>query len=301
VTAADLLKNADQAMYAAKRLGRNRHQFYSPLMQEGGSQPRLRLVSDLRGALKNGEFFLVYQPIVDLASREICKAEALIRWNSPKHGLVGPAEFIPLAEDVGLIGDIGNWVFQQASRQVAIWRQTLRADLQISVNVSPAQLKNPQGGSEVWLDTLRDHGLYGQAIGLEITESLLLDINPTVTQQLLRLRDAGVPVALDDFGTGYSSLSYLRKLDIDCLKIDRSFVATLRPDSDELALCAAIIVMAHKLGLAVVAEGVETPEQCELLVAAGCDQGQGYLFSRPVSPEDFERLVHAHGAPRQAA
>jgi EAL domain-containing protein (putative c-di-GMP-specific phosphodiesterase class I) len=159
------------------------------------------------------------------------------------------------------------------------------------VNVSPAQLKRAEGDLHHWIAALKAQGLPGQAVGLEITEGLLLDVSPGVVQQLLSLRDAGIPVALDDFGTGYSSLSYLRKLDIDCLKIDQSFVACLKPGSDELALCAAIILMAHKLGLKVVAEGVETQEQCNLLMEAGCDFGQGYLFSRPVRAEAFEALL----------
>ncbi|MBY0464973.1 MAG: EAL domain-containing protein [Burkholderiales bacterium] len=289
-TSADLLKTADQAMYTAKRLGRNRHQLFSPDMVEG-NQHRLRMIADLRMALEHHEFHLVYQPIVDMATRRIAKAEALIRWQSPKHGLVGPVDFIALAEDTGLIIGLGDWVFNEATRQVADWRRRFAPDFQISINVSPAQLKRPDGDLRHWIATLQAQGLPGQAIGLEITEGLLLDINLSVTQQLLSLRDAGIPVALDDFGTGYSSLSYLRKLDIDYLKIDQSFVGTLKPDSDELALCAAIIVMAHKLGLKVVAEGVETQEQCDLLLAAGCDFGQGYLFSRPVKPADFEALL----------
>ena len=289
-TSADLLKTADQAMYTAKRLGRNRHQLFSPHMLEGNQQ-RLRMISDLRNAQDNHELHLLYQPIVEMATRRICKAEALIRWQSPKHGLVGPADFIPLAEDTGLIASMGDWVFDEATRRVADWRQRHAPDLQVSINVSPAQFQRPDLNLSHWVSRLHSLGLPGQAIGLEITEGLLLDINPGVTQVLLSLRDAGIPVALDDFGTGYSSLSYLRKLDIDYLKIDQSFVGTLQPGSDELALCAAIIVMAHKLGLKVVAEGVETQEQCELLLAAGCDYGQGYLFSRPVTPEAFEALL----------
>jgi diguanylate cyclase (GGDEF)-like protein len=287
---ADLLKAADQAMYAAKHLGRNRFQCYAPHMREV-NQHRLRRISDLRQALDNGEFHLVYQPIVDMTTGQICKAEALIRWQSPKNGLVGPTDFIPLAEDAGLIVGIGDWVFTEATRQVADWRHRLSPHLQISVNVSPAQLKRPEGDLQHWITALKTQGLPGQAVGLEITEGLLLDVSPGVVQQLLSLRDAGIPVALDDFGTGYSSLSYLRKLDIDCLKIDQSFVACLKPGSDELALCAAIILMAHKLGLKVVAEGVETQEQCDLLAAASCDFGQGYLFSRPVRAEAFEALL----------
>lgn len=290
--ATDLLKCADHAMHAAKRVGRNRSMFYSPAMLDG-SQHRLRMISDLRTAVAHNELFVVYQPIVDMATQRICKAEALLRWRSPKHGLVNPGDFIPMAEEAGLIGALGDWVFNEVKNQVLTWRQTLSPDLQVSINVSPAQFKRPDGDLHQWIATLQAAGLPGQAIGLEITEGLLLDMNPSVTKQLLSLRDAGIPVALDDFGTGYSSLSYLRKLDIDYLKIDQTFVSALQPGSDALVLCEAIIVMAHKLGLGVVAEGVETVEQRNLLVAAGCDFGQGYLFSRPVEPAAFEAMFKA--------
>jgi diguanylate cyclase (GGDEF)-like protein/PAS domain S-box-containing protein len=288
----DLLKNADQAMYAAKNQGRNRFSYFTKSMQEA-AQTRMRLAGDLRGALAANQFRLVYQPIVELATGAIHKAEALIRWQHPTRGLVSPAEFIPVAEDTGLIIDIGDWVFREAARQAAIWRASHHAQFQISVNTSPVQYRNDGINQDAWLDHLQKLGLPGQSIVVEITEGLLLDAGAAITDQLLKFRDAGIQVSLDDFGTGYSSLSYLKKFDIDYLKIDQSFVRHLEANSDDMVLCEAIIVMAHKLGLKVIAEGVETQEQRALLAAAGCDYGQGYLFCRPVPAEQFEALLQA--------
>jgi len=285
-----LLKNADQAMYAAKRQGRNRTGYFTPSMQET-AQNRMRLANDLRGALVDQQFRLVYQPIVELASGVIHKAEALIRWQHPTRGLVSPMEFIPISEDTGMINDICEWVFHEAARQAGRWRVTHHAVFQVSVNVSPTRFHRDDGFHHAWLKHLRKLGLPGQSIAVEITEGLLLDASAAVTEQLLALRDMGIQVSLDDFGTGYSSLSYLKKFDIDYLKIDQSFVRNLAPASDDLALCQAIIVMAHKLGLKVIAEGVETEAQRVLLTAAGCDYAQGYLFSRPVPAEEFEAML----------
>ncbi|NJA89674.1 EAL domain-containing protein [Rhodocyclus tenuis] len=285
-----LLKNADQAMYAAKRQGRNRYSYFTPAMQEL-AQKRMHLTRDLRSALANNEFRVYYQPIVTLADGRIHKAEALIRWQHPQRGLVSPAEFIPLAEETGLINDIGDWVFRTAATQVAHWRKHYCPDLQISVNKSPVQFRNKDDDLAPWFDWLKGLGLPGQSMVIEITEGLLMEASPLIREKLLALRDAGIQVSLDDFGTGYSSLSYLKKFDIDYLKIDQSFVRNLAPDSDDLALCQAIIVMAHKLGIHVIAEGVETEAQRALLGSAGCDFGQGYLFAEPLPPEDFERRL----------
>ena len=287
----ELLKNADQAMYAAKSQGRNRYSYFTPSMQEA-AQTRMRLARDLRGALAGSQLRVHYQPIVALATGGIDKAEALVRWQHPTHGLIGPSEFIPIAEDTGLIIDIGNWVFREAARQAMRWRRTYHPDFQISVNMSPVQFHNDDLGQAAWFELLEQMDLPGQSIVVEITESLLLDAHPVVTDKLLSFRDKGIQVSLDDFGTGYSSLSYLKKFDIDYLKIDQGFVRQLAPASDDLALCEAIIVMAHKLGLQVVAEGVETAAQRDLLAAAGCDYAQGYLFSRPQPAEEFARLLH---------
>jgi diguanylate cyclase (GGDEF)-like protein/PAS domain S-box-containing protein len=284
-----LLKNADQAMYAAKDEGKNRYSYFTASMQQA-AQLRMRMASDLRAALSSDEFIIHYQPIVELASGSIYKAEALIRWQHPVRGLVSPADFIPVAEDTGLIIEIGDYVFGQAAQQAAKWRQ-LKPNFQISVNKSPVQFKANRNIHEAWLKHLSAMGLPGDSLVIEITEGLLLDASEPVIRQLQEFHQQGLQIAIDDFGTGYSSLAYLKKFDIDYVKIDRSFTRNIQPGSDDMALCEAIIVMAHKLGLHVIAEGVETVEQRDLLLAAGCDYAQGYLFSRPVPPEEMEKLL----------
>jgi diguanylate cyclase (GGDEF)-like protein/PAS domain S-box-containing protein len=286
---ADLLKKADQAMYVAKEQGRNRFCYFTPAMQQA-AESRLRLVNDLHTALARRQFWVAYQPIVDLATGDIHKAEALLRWQHPTLGLISPAEFIPVAEDTGMIVEIGEWVFQQAAGQVGEWRADGQPLFQISVNKSPAQFRNSADSRLNWFDYLKQLGLPGSCIAVEITEGLLLDVSPAVAEKLLAFRDAGMQVSLDDFGTGYSSLSYLKKFDIDYLKIDQNFVSHLTDDSTDLALCEAIILMAHKLGIKVIGEGIETVEQRDLLIRAGCDYGQGYLFSRPVSAQEFGKF-----------
>ena len=283
----DLLRHADQALYVAKGAGRNRFSFFTPALQDA-AQTRVRLAGDLRNALTEQQFRVVYQPIVELATGAIQKAEALLRWHHPTRGLVSPATFIPIAESSGLIVEIGEWVFQQASEQVRVWRNALAADFQISVNKSPVQFQHGGTGTETWAQHLQARGLPGDCIVVEITEGLLLDTSSDVADTLLGLRDAGIQVSLDDFGTGYSSLSYLQRFDIDFIKIDQSFVRHLIPGSTDLALCNAIIAMAHALGMKVIAEGVETAQQRDLLAAAGCDYAQGYLYARPMPAPDFE-------------
>jgi len=251
------------------------------------------MINDMRKALPDNQFELFYQPIIELATGNIHKAEALLRWHHPVKGSVSPDNFIPVAEETRLIMEIGDWVFYQAVEQSAKWRQAYFADFQISINTSPVQYLNEDFNIVLWLDHLKSLGLSGRAIAVEITEGLLMETMSGVTDKLLMFRDAGIQVSLDDFGTGYSSLSYLRKFDIDYIKIDRSFVQNLQPQSDDMALCEAIIMMAHKLGLKVIAEGIETAQQSALLSSAGCDYGQGYLFSRPVPAEEFEYLLKA--------
>ncbi|MET0321532.1 MAG: EAL domain-containing protein [Duganella sp.] len=288
----DLLKHADQAMYAAKGAGRNRFAYFTPTLQIAALN-RMRMTNDLRSAIKDDQLALYFQPIVHLPSGRIHKAEALIRWRHPQRGMVSPAEFIPLAETSGLILDIGQWVFQAAAGWAQRWRREIDPAFQVSLNQSPLEFQREDGGYATWLQHLRALGLPGQALVVEITEGLLLDVNTTVSDKLLQLRDAGIQVALDDFGTGYSSLSYLKKFDIDYLKIDRSFTRNLAPDSSDMALSEAIIVMAHKLGLKVIAEGVETSQQRDLLTDAGCDYGQGYLFAEPMPAADFDTFLRA--------
>ena len=282
-----LLRNADQAMYAAKNLGRNRYSFFTLSMQEV-LNARAALINDLRGALADQQFTLVYQPIVDLNSGEVSKAEALLRWQHPERGLVSPAEFIPLAEEAGLITEIGEWVFKTACQQVLSWRQSLHPDFQVSINKSPQQFLDSHHDSNDWVAWLQQLGLPGQAVVVEITEGLLLKANHRTSEHLLVFRDAGIQVAIDDFGTGYSSLAYLKEFHIDYLKIDQSFVRNLNADSSDYVLCEAIIVMAHKLGLKVIAEGVETDLQHSLLKSIACDFAQGYLFAKPMPATEFE-------------
>ncbi|MBF0220441.1 MAG: bifunctional diguanylate cyclase/phosphodiesterase, partial [Gammaproteobacteria bacterium] len=285
-----LLKNADQAMYVAKEQGRNRLSYFTPALHEA-AQNRLRLVNDLRGALEAKQFMVYFQPIIELASGEIHKAEALIRWQHPERGFVSPAQFIPLAEETGLILAIGDWVFRQSMNYAKRWRELYRPTFQVSVNKSPIQFYQDGEDHTAWLAFLKELGLPGQSLNIEITEGLLLDSNSAINGALLTLRNNDIQVSIDDFGTGYSSLSYLKKFDIDYLKIDQSFIRNLKSDHNDRVLCEAIIVMAHKLGIKVVAEGVETTEQRDLLATAGCDYVQGYLYSRPVPPEAFEALL----------
>jgi diguanylate cyclase (GGDEF)-like protein/PAS domain S-box-containing protein len=287
-----LLKNADQAMYSAKQLGRNRCSYFTQSMQEA-AQTRMRLANDLRVALARDQFRVYYQPIVELATGATYKAEALIRWQHPQYGLISPAKFIPVAEETGLIVEIGDFVFLEAARQCQIWRASSHPAFQISINKSPVQFRNERA-KKSWGDQLKALNLPGQSIAVEITEGLLMDANTAITDKLLQFRDAGIQVSLDDFGTGYSSLSYLQRFDIDYIKIDQTFVRNLTPGSNDLALCEAIIVMAHKLGMKVVAEGVETVTQRNLLSAAGCDYGQGYLFSKPLPVGEFESFLKKH-------
>ncbi|MBC7405027.1 MAG: EAL domain-containing protein [Cytophaga sp.] len=286
----NLLRHADQAMYSAKDSGRNRFSYFTPTLQTA-ALARMRLTSELRIAIAEKQLQVYFQPIVDLNTGRIRKAEALIRWQHPERGFVSPMVFIPLAEASGLISHIGDWVFQETVRRVQSWREKYIASFQVSINQSPVEFQGDGDRYAKWINQLKQLGLPGQAITIEITEGLLLDASEKIVEKLLQFRDAGIQVSLDDFGTGYSSLSYLKKFDIDYLKIDQSFIRNLTTDKSDIALSEAIIVMAHKLGLKVIAEGVETVEQKELLRLAGCDYAQGYLFSKPVPPEEFEQLL----------
>lgn len=285
----DLINNAEQAMYIAKQQG-GVYRFFKPEMQEKAQKKRL-LISDLKVALLRNQFEIYYQPIMALTTNSIVKVEALVRWQHPSQGLISPAKFVPSAEEAGLIHDIGNWVFYEAVQQLAHWRSQCKIDLQISINKSPAQFMADRIDHKDWFDYLHKLGLPGHSIVIEITEGLLLDANNKITDQLLAFRDAGIQVAIDDFGTGYSAMSYLKKFDIDYLKIDQSFTRGLAPYSADHALCEAIVTMAHKLDLQVIAEGVETQAQNDLLTAMGCDFGQGYLYARPMPASDFANLL----------
>lgn len=287
-----LMKHADQAMYAAKKHGRNCFFYFTASLQEA-AQTRQKLSRDLRDAVAGSQLIVLFQPIVELSSGRIHKAEALLRWQHPTRGQVNPMTFIPLAEETGLINEIGDWVFRESAQYAKDWCRAFGTDFQISVNMSPVQFRaDGRARSEAWLRHLQDIGLSGTNIIIEITESLLLHAQTDITDQLLRFRDAGIQIAIDDFGTGYSTLSYLKQFPIDYLKIDRSFVRDIETDANDMALSRAIIVMAHELGMKVIAEGVETVGQRNLLAAAGCDYAQGYLYAEtPLSPDAFEALL----------
>ena len=285
-TASELLRNADQAMYRSKERGRNRFAYFKSSMQDA-AQNRMTISNELRRAVEEQQLEVYYQPIVDLDTGRIQKAEALLRWLHPERGEISPLEFIPIAEHTGLISTIGNWVYQRALVQARSWRQR-DPGITINVNVSPLQFYDGDGEAcRRWLSQAPTV----PEMGLEITEGLLLSSDADVLKQLLAFQQAGIKIALDDFGTGYSSLSYLRKFSLDFLKIDKSFVYNLEFDAANVALCEAIIVMAHKLGLRVVAEGVETQQQAELLKSAGCDYAQGYLFGQAVPARQFESML----------
>jgi diguanylate cyclase (GGDEF)-like protein/PAS domain S-box-containing protein len=283
-----LLKNADQAMYVAKAQGRNRLSYFTRTLQDA-AQKRQLLIRDLRLALPQRQLQVHYQPVVEAESGRIVKAEALLRWRHPQRGLVPPDEFIPLAEDIGLINEIGDWVFREVALQAKSWQQAGYA-FQIGINKSPRQFV-VGNSEETWLDHLRQIGTAPTWLVIEITEGLLLDERSEVTDKLRKFRDAGVEIAVDDFGTGYSSLAYLKKFDIDYLKIDSSFIRDLIDDPSDRALTEAIIAMAHKLGMQVIAEGVESVAQRDFLRSAGCNFCQGYLFAKALPAAEFETLL----------
>ncbi len=288
----NLLDCAGQAMQAAKAGGSNRFSYYTPELQEA-AQARQTIAADLRQAISAQQFEILYQPIVSLQTGAVHKAEALLRWRHPTRGLLGPAEFIPFAESNGLIVEIGDWVFKEAARQAQRWQRLVDPSFQVSVNKSPLQFRRDGRLYEGWIAHLEELALPSNSIVIEITESVLLEGVENVIERLRKYRAMGLQVALDDFGTGYASLSHLKRFDIDFVKIDQSFIATLEDDGGDLLLCEAIIAMAHKLGLKVVAEGVETAVQRALLVDAGCDYAQGYVFARPMPAAEFEAMAMA--------
>jgi len=282
--ASDLLHHAELALAQAKDKGGNLIQFFDPLLALA-IEERRHLESELRRAIREHEFVLYYQPIVDLVENTLVGAEALIRWRHPERGLVPPDDFIPLAEESGLIGEIGLWALEVASEQLAKWRAQA-IQLYLSVNVSARQI--PDGlPPETLFETARRHGCAPQSLALEITEGVLLSDFGSTAQWLSKIREQGFPVYLDDFGTGYSSLSYLKRFAVDRLKIDKSFVRDIATNASDRALVEAIIAMAKSLGIEVVAEGVEDAEHVRLLRGMGCRYAQGYFFSRPLPIDAF--------------
>lgn len=286
----ELIRNAEMAMYRSKEEGRGSFSFFT---EELGSLvlKGLQMENDLRKALSRGEFVLHYQPRVDLASGTVAGMEALVRWAAPDGRLVGPGEFIPLAEEAGLIGRIGSWVIEEACRQTKQWADEGLAGLRVSVNLSPRQFENP-GLADHVAETLSRTGLSPRDLEVEVTESVFIKGFDQAREALLKLAALGVSVALDDFGTGYSSLAYLKRLPISTLKIDKSFVSGLPGDKDDAAIVTSIVSIATTLSLEVVAEGVETQEQLDFLRSLGCCGGfQGYLFSRPLPAHEFAALA----------
>ena len=291
----ELLKNADQAMYAAKSQGRGRFSYFTSSMQREG-QDRLTLTNDLRTALAQRELEVHYQPIMDAASGRIVKAEALLRWAHPVRGMVAPATFVPLAEESGLIVEIGDWVFERAVESIERWQEHTGHLIQVSVNVSPVQFQQDFG--QRWMEKLAIKAGAKSLLALEITEGLLMKNSSRVRGLLSEYRRNGIEISIDDFGTGFSSLSYIKQFNIDYLKIDRTFVHQITQNASDATLAEAIVVMAHKLGIKTIAEGVETSAQRDMLVSFGCDYLQGYLFSRPVPAEKFEKLLSVEPAER---
>ena len=294
-----LLKNADTAMYHAKEQGRNNCQFYSSGLNAAAAD-RLDLENELRRALEREEFVVFYQPKLNIHSRKILGAEALVRWKHPKRGLVPPGVFLNAAIDTGLIRSMDEWVLREACRQVKAWEMAGLPAITISANVSNSLFHGRTLPSTV-ADALRDSGLNPSQLELELTESIAMrDVEASVTM-LEGLRTMGVRLSIDDFGTGYSSLSYLQRFPLSRLKIDQSFVRDLLTNENNVKITRAIIAMAHSLNLSVLAEGVETEGQLARLREEGCDEVQGYLFSRPVCAEDFEKLLRGDAGARTAA
>ncbi len=296
-----LLRNADTAMYHAKQEGRNRYSYYTAEMNRQMRQ-RLEVETGLRHALRENQFEVFYQPQVEVGTGRWVGLEALIRWRHPARGLIPPAEFIPVAEDSGLIEAIGEWVLTAVCRQIIEWDDKGFPPLRVAVNLSARQFAKPNLVDEV-AAIFRSHGkdVLGERIELEVTESMLVGDMPRSVAQLKALREMGLKLAIDDFGTGYSSLSYLKRLPLTALKIDRSFIDGVTHGEDDAAIARAIIELAHSLRLAVVAEGVETTEQWQWLREHGCDLAQGYLFGRPMPAADVEAQLVAQRPSQSAA
>jgi EAL domain-containing protein (putative c-di-GMP-specific phosphodiesterase class I) len=283
-----LVKNADIAMYQAKERGRNNFQFYSAELNKLTLQ-RFELETRLKGALDRGEFFLQYQPEVEIRTGRVLGVEALLRWQDPKSGVVMPIDFIPLAEETGTIVTIGKWVLNQALADLRRWREQ-GLDLYVSVNISMRQIQHHELVNEIF-QALQAHGIAPQHLRLEMTESMMMSDPPAAERALRALQGLGVQLAVDDYGTGFSSLSLVRRFPIHVVKIDRSFVSGCPQNRECVAIVQAVSAMAYTLGLRVVGEGVETEEQREVLMSMGVDAAQGYHFSRPVVASGIPFLV----------
>lgn len=284
-----LLRNVDIAMYHSKEHGRNTFQFYATEMNTKAFE-RLSLENALRHALERNELFLHYQPQLDLRTGKIIAVEALLRWQHPELGVISPLQFIPIAEETGMITPIGEWVLRTACAQNKAWQVAGLPHLRVAVNLSPRQLRQ-SNFIHVIEQTLHETGLAPCYLELELTESMLMHNTENAIAMLTALDAMGIDISIDDFGTGYSSLTYLKRLPIKALKIDKSFVSDIPGDLDDAAIASTIIVMAHNLDIRVIAEGVETPAQKDFLISHACDSMQGYLFSRPVEPDKIPPLL----------
>jgi diguanylate cyclase (GGDEF)-like protein len=293
----DLIREADAAMYRAKDRGRNRYEIYDERMRAQATA-RLRTDSELRAAIRDGQLRLHYQPIMDLTGGDVHGVEALVRWQHPERGLLGPGEFIPLAEETGTIAPLGTWVLREACRQAAAWHAAHpgRPPVSVAVNLSARQVTNP-AIVDIVAQALADTGLDPAALDLEITESVLMEDPESSVATLERLKALGTRIVLDDFGTGYSSLAYVRRFPIDILKIDREFVADLIGERADATIVEAVLSMARGLRVDVIAEGVETAQHDAALRALGCRLAQGYHYARPVPPGELELLLDRRAAP----
>lgn len=288
-TTEKLLQKAEQTMTLAKTRSRNRYQFYIASV-DSEMRRRRELEKDLRDALQRHELHLVYQPQVDYRDHRVVGVEALLRWQHPLHGFVPPDLFIPLAEQNGSIFSIGEWVLDQACRQLREWHDQGFDDLRMAVNLSTVQLHH-NALPRVVSNLLQVYRLPARSLELEVTETGLMEDISTAAQHLLSLRRAGALIAIDDFGTGYSSLSYLKSLPLDKIKIDKSFVQDLLQDEDDATIVRAIIQLGKSLGMQVIAEGVETAEQEAYIIAEGCNEGQGYLYSKPLPARELTQYL----------
>ena len=286
LTVEELVKRADQAMYLSKNKGRNRYEFFSYAIEEKAIEKR-RLIEEIRIAITHNQFELFYQPIFSIDGKSVPKAEALIRWNHPERGLIGPNEFIPVAEKNGLINDIGQWVKSQAIQDTVQFNVLSEKTIQVSVNTSPLEIDRAGCWVDEWIVASKKYQLPANTILIEVTENTLMDPDSSIQRQLKRLSTINIDIAIDDFGVGYSSLAYLQRLDIDILKIDRSFISDIESNDNSIALVKAIITMAHNLDVMVVAEGVETQKQYDLLKLLACDYIQGYIFSKAITKQEF--------------
>jgi diguanylate cyclase (GGDEF)-like protein len=285
----DFLRDADAAMYRAKETGKARYEIFDREMHVRNMN-LLQVETDLRHAVERNEFEVLYQPIVQLETGAIHEFEALLRWRHPVHGLIAPDEFVGVAEETGLIIEIGQWILEQACRQIAKWQRHFSTQLCMSVNLSAKQLMHPSLTKQV-MQTLATTGLDPRQLKLEVTESTVMEHSEKALSVLKELDDLGVLLSTDDFGTGYSSLSYLQKFPFDRLKIDRSFIEKMEEDAKSAAIVKTILMLGENLNIEVVAEGIESKQQLAQLRALGCARGQGYLFSRPATPLEARGLI----------